>query len=171
MALSLRGAYQAMCRQFNGGADAMAYALGMSAASLQNRIYEVKGQAVSTEHALAMQALSGTTLFAETVAALSGGSFFAHPAIDEVDNDELFTKFQQLLEDFGHLGRVHREATADGVVDEHERANLERIANDMHRRIQELLALTWRIYCRDERAGAKAMRSVADVAGGRAAQG
>lgn len=169
---SLRGAYQAMCKKYNGGADAMAIALGLpSPSALQNRVYEVKGQAVSTEHALAMQALSGTTYFAEAVAELSGGSFFAHPEIAELDNEELLAKFQQLLEDFGRLGRAHREATADGVVDELERASLERIAANMHRRIQELLALTWRIYCRDESAGANALRSVADMAGGRVAQG
>ncbi|WP_321878453.1 YmfL family putative regulatory protein [Paraburkholderia bannensis] len=164
---SLRGAYQAMCKRFNGGSEAMAAALGMSAAALQNRVYEVKGQAVSVEHGLAMQALTGTTLFAEAIAALSGGSFFAHPEIGELDKDELLAKFQQLLDAFGRLSRRHSEAIEDGEVDARERSDLERLAGDMHRCIQELLALTFKIYCKDETAGANALRSVADVAGGR----
>jgi len=169
MGLNLREAYQGMCRAYRGGADAMAAALGMSPAALQNRIYEVKGQAVGVEHGLAMQALSNTTLFAETIAHLSGGTFFGIPQVDgELDNDELLAKFQELCEDLGRLGRRHREATADGHVDAAERADLERIAGDMHRRIQQLLALTFRIYCTDGHAGAKALHRVADLADGTA---
>jgi len=162
--MSLRQAYQAMCKAYNGGADAMATALGLSRTALDNRIYELKGQAVSVEHSIAMQGLSKTTFFAEAVAQLSGGSFFAHPEVVELDNEELLVKFQRLLEDFGRLGRRHREATADGVVDAIERAELESIVGDMHRGLQELLVLTWRIYCADERAGASALHRVADLA-------
>ncbi|WP_321814601.1 MULTISPECIES: YmfL family putative regulatory protein [unclassified Paraburkholderia] len=165
---SLRGAYQAMCKRFDGGADAMAAALGLTASALQNRIYEVKGQSVTIEHALAMQSLTGTTLFAEAIAVRSGGSFFAHPEIGELDKDELLAKFQQLLDAFGRLSRRHSEAIEDGEVDARERSDLLRLADEMHRCIQELLALTFRIYCKDEAAGAHALRSVADVAGGRA---
>lgn len=164
MGISLREAYQSMCRAMPGGAESMAQQLGMSPAALQNRIYEVKGQAVGVEHALVMQTLSQTTLFAEAIAYRSGGTFFALPDVGELDNEELFAKFQQLLEDFGRLGRRHREATEDGVVDAQERADLERIAGDMHRRIQELLGLTWKIYCKDEAAGATALRRVAEAA-------
>ena len=42
------------------------------------------------------------------------------------------------------------QAIADGVVDDQEKAELERIAHDAHRHIQELLQLTFRIYRSNE---------------------
>jgi hypothetical protein len=149
--MGLRKAYQAMIRAFNGGAPAMAGALGMSEASLQNRIYEVKGQTIQTETALAMQRLSGTTFFAEAIAEFSGGMFMELPEVDEhCDNEELLTKFTQILGDLGELARTHSAAIKDGSVSATERTNLEHIAQHAHRHIQELLTLTFRIYCRPE---------------------
>ncbi|RQS88050.1 hypothetical protein DF048_27390 [Burkholderia seminalis] len=140
-----------MCRAFPGGAEAMATALGMSGASLQNRIYEVKGQVLHTEHALAMQTLTGRTDFAEAVARVTGGMFVQLPGLDEqCDNQELLTKFTLILDQLGVLARTHAQAIADGVVDDHEKAELERIAHDAHRHIQELLQLTFRIYRSNE---------------------
>lgn len=162
--MGLRKAYQAMCRAFPGGSEAMAAALGMSAASLQNRIYEVKGQVLHTEHALAMQTLSGRSDFAEAIARLSGGMFVLLPSLeDECDNQELLTKFTLILDQLGVLARTHAQAIADGVVDDHEKAELERIAHDAHRHIQELLQLTFRIYRSneptDETPAARALRT------------
>ncbi|RQQ19706.1 hypothetical protein DF107_18040 [Burkholderia stagnalis] len=145
--MGLRKAYQAMCRAFPGGSDAMAAALGMSSASLQNRIYEVKGQVLHVETALAMQTLSGRRDFAEAIAKHSGGMFVRLPGMDEeCDNQELLTKFTLILDQLGALARTHAQAIEDGVVDDRERAELERIAHDAHRHIQELLQLTFRIY-------------------------
>ncbi|WP_282961901.1 YmfL family putative regulatory protein [Burkholderia multivorans] len=152
--MGLRKAYQAMCRALPGGAEAMAAALGMSAASLQNRIYEVKGQVLHTEHALAMQTLSGRTDFAEAIARMTGGMFVQLPGLeDECDNQELLTKFTLILDQLGVLARTHAQAIADGVVDDQEKAELERIAHDAHRHIQELLQLTYRIYRANESVG------------------
>ncbi|WP_124485586.1 MULTISPECIES: YmfL family putative regulatory protein [unclassified Burkholderia] len=162
--MGLRKAYQAMCRALPGGAEAMAAALGMSAASLQNRIYEVKGQVLHTEHALAMQTLSGRTDFAEAIARMTGGMFVQLPSLeDECDNQELLTKFTLILDQLGVLARTHAKAIEDGVVDDQEKAELERIAHDAHRHIQELLQLTFRIYRESESAGdapaARALRT------------
>ncbi|MBU9468325.1 hypothetical protein LGM75_23920 [Burkholderia multivorans] len=162
--MGLRKAYQAMCRALPGGAEAMAAALGMSAASLQNRIYEVKGQVLHTEHALAMQTLSGRTDFAEAIARMSGGMFVQLPGLDdECDNQELLTKFTLILDQLGVLARTHAQAIEDGVVDDTEKAELERIAHDAHRHIQELLQLTFRIYRAsepgDEPPAARALRT------------
>lgn len=142
----------------------MATALGMSAASLQNRIYEVKGQVLHTEHALAMQTLSGRSDFAEAVARITGGMFVQLPGLDdECDNQELLTKFTLILDRLGVLARTHAQAISDGVVDDHEKAELERIAHDAHRHIQELLQLTFRIYRSneptDETPAARALRT------------
>jgi hypothetical protein len=146
--MGLRKAYQSMIRAFNGGAPAMAGALGISEASLQNRIYEVKGQAIQTEMALAMQRLSGTTFFAEAIAEQSGGMFVSLPEVDDhCDNEELLAKFTQILSDLGELAKTHTAAIADGIVNDREKHDLEQVAAAAHRHIQELLTLTFRIYC------------------------
>lgn len=146
--MALRNAYLAMCRAFPGGAEAMAAAIGMpSAAALNNRMYEVKGQRVHVDTALAMQAASRTTLFAEAIARESGGTFVALPHIDEeIDNDELLKKFSQIVEQSGRLARVHTDAIEDGVLDDEELALLRKVADTIHQRVEELLAVTVRVY-------------------------
>jgi hypothetical protein len=156
-----------------GGWEDAAYKLGMSISVLQNRVYGKKGSVLSIDHALSLQTISNTTLFAEAIALASGGTFVALPQItdEDVTNEELLLKFQQLCEEFGRLGHRHREATEDGHVDAQERADLQAIADSMHRRIQELLAITFRIYCVSETDGAAAMHRVADLATSSRARG
>ncbi len=73
---NIKSAIKAMCQSMSGGYAAMAAALGLSSrAALENRIYEVKGQRVSTEEAMMMQRIADSTAFAEAVAAESGGVF------------------------------------------------------------------------------------------------
>jgi len=164
--MGLRNAYQAMIKAFPGGWSGMAGALEMSKASLENRVYEVKGQTVQTETALAMQLLSGTTHFAQAVAELSGGTFVPMPPMDaDLTNDELLQKFQEMYEAVGTFTALHRESIEDGVIDSNERADLMRSGNEVTSQVQQLLALSFRIYCRDEKQGAAAMRKVRDLAG------
>lgn len=69
------------------------------------------------------------------------------PKVEECDNVELLAKFTQVLSDMGELAKTHSDAIADGVVNDREKHDLEQIAAHAHRHIQELLALTFRIYC------------------------
>lgn len=131
-----------------GGWEVAAFRLGMSLSALQNRVYGKKGSVLQIQHALALQTISDTTLFAEAVCEESGGMFVELPAIDEhCDNVELLEKFTQVLADMGELAKTHSAAIADGVVNDREKHDLEQVAAHAHRHIQELLALTFRIYC------------------------
>ena len=145
----LRKAYLSMIKAFAGGWDAIAPALGMTRDALENRIYERKGQGLLVETALQMQAFAGTTHFAEAIATLSGGTFVRLPDIDAVDNDSLFKKFNQLHADIGLLSQKFSDYTSDDELDAVECASLSGIGNDIHRKMEELLTLTFRIYCRD----------------------
>ena len=81
---NIKSAIKAMCQSMSGGYAAMAAALGLSSrAALENRIYEVKGQRVSTEEAMMMQRIADSTAFAEAVAAESGGVFVPLPEAAE----------------------------------------------------------------------------------------
>jgi hypothetical protein len=152
--MNIRQSYLGMIKAFPGGWDAMCAALGFSRDSMENRIYEKKGQSLMVETALQMQSFSGTTLFAEAVATASGGVFVTLPAPSEIDNEALLSKFNQLHTHIGLLSRRFNEATEDGEVDKRERADLSAIGDEISRHTQELLALTFRIYCREEEKGA-----------------
>lgn len=77
--MALRDAYLRMIKAFPGGWDGMADALRLSRSALHNRVYECKGQAVTVEQALTMQALSGVPAFAEAMAEDAGGVFLPLP--------------------------------------------------------------------------------------------
>lgn len=143
----MRRTYQKMIRAYPGGWDAMAVAMGMSVAGLENRVYERKNQQITVHDAMQMQAFSQSTYFAEAVAFLSGGTFVRLPDIGQIGNDELLTKFQELQVHLGELSGTFIVATADGVVDRKEKTELDAIAADVHKTLSELMAITYRVYC------------------------
>lgn len=148
--MEIRQSYLAMIKGFSGGWDAMVGALGMSRDALENRIYERKGQGVLVETALQLQAFSGTTYFAEAVATASGGTFLKLPLDVATDNEPLLKKFNKLVAHLGTFSARFSEATADDEIDKREAADLTAIADEMHKTLAELLALSFRIYCRQE---------------------
>lgn len=133
----------------------MAGALGLdSVAALENYVYEKKGQCVSVHMALQMQDFSGTTLFAETIAKLSGGTFVKLPCVEHIDNDLLMCKGAELNAEIGELFREFSEFTKDGEIDGRERERMEITAHAIHRKVEEFQAVMFRIYCRDDSAKA-----------------
>lgn len=160
--VEIRKAHLELVKAVEGRWDAAAAHLGMSRSSLENRIYERKGQQLSTDDSLQLQALAGLPHFAAAVAARTGGVFVAVPGVgDDADNDELLSKFTKLTSRFGELARRHAEATADGEVDAAEKADLMALGNDIHQAVQELLHCTFHIYCKPETLDA----AVAPIAG------
>ena len=137
-----------MIKEFPGGWDAMAGALGMTRDALENRIYERKGQSVLTETALQMQQFSSSTHFAEAVAQVSGGVFMKLPEHGDHDRDELLAKFNELYAELGDLSIKFKVSIEDGEIDKRERADLSDVGQHIHRTVEELLTLTFQIYCR-----------------------
>lgn len=134
-----------------GGWDAMAAALRMpSRAALENRVYERQGQGILARTAIEMQRLSGVPAFAEHVAQMSGGVFLPLPDFDIKTDEDLFDTFNALYAELGILSSTFRKAIEDNEVDPKERADLTQIGQNIHRTVQELLALTFMIYCRPE---------------------
>lgn len=150
--MELKKAYLGMIRAFPGGWDAMAGALGMSRMALENRIYERKGQAPLVETALQMQAFSGTTLFAEAVAQISGGVFLKLPDAVDHDREELLTKFNTLYAELGNLSADFNRFTADDELSLPEQETLSAEAHRIHRTVEELLSLAFSIYGRHKTA-------------------
>ena len=132
------------------GWDAMCDSLTMTRQQLENRLYERRGQGITVDLALEMQAASGTALFAQAVAVASGGSFVKLPAGMDGDQEELLAKFNRLYTHVGLLSARYAEYTADNEVDKRERADLIAIGDEISRATQELLALTFRTFCAPE---------------------
>lgn len=126
----------------------MAALMGMSESALDNRVYERKGQEFTAREGLRMQQVSKTTFFAEAVAQESGGTFVKLPAIDHIDNDSLLTKFNELHAELGLLSQRFGEYTKDGELNAREQADLKAIGDEIHKTMEELLAITFRVYCR-----------------------
>ena len=146
--MELRTAAQKMIKAMPGGWDAMSAALGYTKSGLENRVYERQGQALLVETMLQMQAFTNTTHFAQAVASLSGGMFLPLPDPVDVDRDELLAKFNAVYSEVGKLSSRFSEATADNVIDKKEREDLTLIAEEIHRHIEELLRLTFQVFCR-----------------------
>ena len=136
-----------MIRAFSGGWDAMSAALGMTRTALENRIYEYKGMRLHVHTALEIQRIAGTTHFAEAIASASGGTFVQLPPVDELDNDSIHAAFNETYEELGHMFRCFREITEDGVIDESERARMQQIGRQMHKRTEALMGLMFAVYC------------------------
>lgn len=151
--MGIRNAYLSMIRAMPGGWDAMAAALGMSKAGLENRVYERKEQRMHVETALAMQALSGTRRLAEAIAQESGGVFVPLPEISTSGREELFDKQQELLAELGDLFGRFREFTVDGELDARESVRLQGLTDEVHRGLQEFMAIALQLYKRHHIAG------------------
>lgn len=146
--MEIKKAFLSMIKAFPGGWDAMAAALGMSKDALENRIYERKGQSVLVETALQMQSFSSTTHFAEAVAQVSGGLFMKLPEHGDHDREELLSKFNELYGELGDLSIKFKTSIEDGEIDKRERSDLSDVGQHIHRTVEELLTLTFQIYCR-----------------------
>lgn len=154
--MNIRQSFLGMIKAFPGGWDAMCGALSMRRDALENRIYERKGQSMCIDTALQMQAFAGTTHFAEAIATVSGGVFVRLPAAGEIDNDVLQEKFHELYAELGRLSLVYSESIKDGEIDRRERADWSAIADDIHKTMQQLMGLMFKIYCRVPMAGVSA---------------
>ncbi|MBC3811348.1 YmfL family putative regulatory protein [Undibacterium aquatile] len=153
--MNLRQAYISMIRAFPGGWDAMCGALGMSRDQLENRIYERRGQELGAETALLMQEFSGTKLFAESVASASSGRFMHLPDLGDIYDEDISLKFHELYAELGALSVQFQAAIKDGKIDKRERENLNAIVDRMHRIMDELRALTFRVYCEETAASVR----------------
>ena len=150
-----RSCYLSMIRAMPGGWPAMSAALGFpSVSALENRIYERSGQTVSVHQAEQMQALSGTTAFAEEQARLAGGTFMKLPEVEQLDNDELLDKFNELYAHLGELSTEFREYSRDDEIDAKERKKLDRKSREIHQALSELMAVMFAVYCPDSGADA-----------------
>lgn len=144
--MELLTAYQEMIRVH--GWNGTAGTLGMTKSALEARVYEVKGSGMRVDTALLIQSYAGTKHFAQAVAHASGGVYVDLPTAECTHGEDLEAKFHELLAELGNLSKTYAEAKKDGEIDARERAQLEDIVQQMHKTLQELQTVMFRVYCR-----------------------
>lgn len=146
--MDIRSAVVTMINAVGGKWTVAAAHLGMTENALRNRVYETKGQSLSTDDKLALQALSRTSHFAEAICTASGGTFVKLPEIGEIANESIQAMFNQNYAELGALFATFSDAIADGEIDDKERAQLQAQGEQLHRKTETLLALMFSVYCR-----------------------
>lgn len=135
-----------MLKAFGHGTDAMAIAMGLNPTQFHNRRYGLRNQCFEEEHYLAMQSLSGSSLYAEHIARLSGGVFVPLPDVGNVDNDELLNRQLELAEEVGALAKLMKDSIRDGSINAGERSALYDEASKLFRMAHELVGVAVLVY-------------------------
>ncbi|MGK0663676.1 YmfL family putative regulatory protein [Serratia marcescens] len=124
---NLKDVVKGMCKSVAGGRSAMAGALGMSETAFNNNLYEKNGcRFFEIGELEAMEDISGTNLLTEYFAQRRGLLVVENPALEELDQVELFSKSIRTAAHRGHVDQIIQESLADGVIDEKEAADIMR---------------------------------------------
>lgn len=159
--MDLRKAVVRMVNAVNGGWTVAAAHLGMTENALRNRVYETKGQTLSTNDKLTLQELSGTTLFVEALAAASGGTFVRLPEIGQHGSESIQLMFNEMYSELGEHFKLFMAAIEDGVIDSVERTDIQAHGAELHRKVEQMQALMFSLYCRHT--GAVKVAAAAEV--------
>nr|WP_314269845.1 YmfL family putative regulatory protein [uncultured Kingella sp.] len=137
-----------MAKSPNGGHATTAAMLGMTAAALENRLYEIKGQQISIEQAMLLQRMTERTDFAQAVAQESGGVFVRLPEIDAaaMQGEDITACFLNAVEKLGVLSAQWRAATDDGRVNSRESGELLHTARETAKFVLAVSVLTDHIF-------------------------
>ena len=145
---TINQALRRMASSPNGGHATTAAMLGLTKTTLENRLYEIKGQQISIDQAMLMQRMTERTDFAEAVAQESGGVFVKLPEIDEaaVVGLDIEEGFLDVFSQAGKLLDKWREVTEDGKVHSWESLLLWREVNKLLQKLTGIGVQTDRVY-------------------------
>lgn len=142
-------ALKKIAEEWLGGHKACAEFLGFETVTqFRNRLYEIKGQRLSLDQEIVLSAASGRDEWIQSICDEHGGVFVRLPDAD-VNRDDLLAKFNELYAEIGLLSAEFRDAVADEEVDQLEHDRLSTRGMKINAKVQELLALTFAVYCRD----------------------
>lgn len=140
----------AVAHDYPGGTDSLAPRIGMSGALLRNKVNQNQNiNHLTLAEAVRLTDVTNDERILEAWATERNAVVVHLPVATEApDNEELLVKFMSLTAHYGDLVKRHQEATEDGEVDDGEMADLRRIGNLIHQTVEEINALTERIYTR-----------------------
>ncbi|EOV6092985.1 YmfL family putative regulatory protein [Klebsiella aerogenes] len=115
--------------------------------SLFNRLRADGDQVFPFGWAMVLQRAGGSHHIANAIAKASGGVFVPLADVEEVDNADINQRLMESVEWIGKHSQYLRKATADGVIDRDERAQIEANSYQVMAKWQEHLTLLFRVFC------------------------
>lgn len=134
-----------------GGYAEAAEWLGVTENSLFNRLRIEGDQIFPLGWALVLQRAGGSNHIADAVARHSNGVFVPLADVDDVDNGDINQRLMESIEWIGKHSHYVRKATADGIIDEAERAQIEENSYKVMAKWQEHITLLYRVFCVSEK--------------------
>jgi len=138
-----------------GGYAEAAEWLGVTEDSLFNRLRTGGDQIFPMGWAMVLQRASGTKHIADAISRQSNSVNVPLVDIEDVDNGDINQRLMESVEWIGKHSQYIRKATADGVIDEKERAQIEENSYQVMAKWQEHLTLLYRVFCAPEKSDAR----------------
>ena len=138
-----------------GGYAEAAEWLGTSENGLFNRLRTEGDQIFPLGWAMVLQRAGGSNHIADAVARHSQGVFVPLADVDEVENADINQRLMESIEWIGRHSNFVRKATADGVIDAEERAQIEENSYQVIAKFQEHVTLLYRVFCVAEKSDAR----------------
>ena len=118
---------------------------------------------------MVLQDASGTRHVTDAIARRSNGVFVPLVVIDDIDNGDINQRLMESIEWIGKHSQYLRKATADGVIDQAEREQIEENSYQVMAKWKEHLTLLFRVFCAPEKSNARECAApgvVASIASG-----
>lgn len=137
-----------------GGYSEAADWLGVTEDALFNRLRSGGDQIFPLGWALVLQQASGTKHIADAVSRNSNSVNVPLVPIDDIENADINQRLMETFEWMAEHSQYVRKATADGVIDSQERAQIEENSYQVMAKWQEHIALLYRVFCAPEKGDA-----------------
>lgn len=134
-----------------GGYSEAAEWLGVTENALFNRLRTVGDQIFPLGWAMVLQRAGGSNHIANAIARHSNGVFVPLAGVEEIENGDINQRLMESVEWIGRHSQYVRKATADGVIDAQERAQIEENSYQVMAKWQEHLTLLFRVLCAGKR--------------------
>ncbi|QOV65802.1 YmfL family putative regulatory protein [Kosakonia pseudosacchari] len=121
---------------------------------LFNRLRADGDQIFPLGWALVLQSAGGKHHVSNAMARHAGGVFVPLVEVDDIDNADINQRLMESIEWIGKHSTYLRKATADGVIDQAEREQIEENSYQVMAKWQEHLTLLFRVFCAPEKVDA-----------------
>lgn len=138
-----------------GGYSEAAEWLGVTENALFNRLRTDGDQIFPLGWAMVLQRAGGSNHIANAIARHSNGVFVPLADVEEIENGDINQRLMESVEWIGRHSQYVRKATADGVIDARERAQIEENSYQVMAKWQEHLTLLFRVFCSPEKSDAR----------------
>ncbi|KNC88277.1 YmfL family putative regulatory protein [Trabulsiella odontotermitis] len=138
-----------------GGYDEAAEWLGVTKDAVFNRLRAGGDQIFPLGWAIVLQQASGTKHIADAVSRQSNSVNVPLVDLEDIENGDINQRLMEAIEWIGQHSKYLRQATADGVIDEAEREQIEANSYQVMAKWQEHISLLFRIFCAPEKSDAR----------------